>query len=145
MKKLLVDAEWTFKVDARLWIEDTQKTSLTWLHPDVGIAHDPGSELHAELRNRGLVFVPKTHYSAFYDTDLEAELRRRGIEEVFIAGIQTDYCVASTAMAAFERRFRAFVVSDACTSAEGEEAHNTGLQCVRRYLGNQAVVTSDSL
>lgn len=59
-------------------------------------------------------------YSAFYDnghrqsTGLENYLREKGIKEIFIAGLTTDYCVKYTALDALELGFRPYVIADAC-------------------------------
>ena len=146
---LITSLDWDWIVDARLWIETHQTTSLAWLYPNVGIANTSGAELHESVRSllndKELTHIAKTHYSAFFENDLDEQLRARGIDDVYICGIHTNYCVASTAMASFERRYHTFVVGDACASAGGDEAHNVGLACVERYVGSGAVVTLQNL
>jgi nicotinamidase/pyrazinamidase len=59
-------------------------------------------------------------YSGFFDnerrhsTGLAEWLRARGVTDVFIAGLATDYCVKATALDAVSEGFRTHVIADAC-------------------------------
>lgn len=59
-------------------------------------------------------------YSGFYDnehrkaTGLTEYLRERGVEDVYILGLATDYCVKFTALDALEDGFSAYVIEDGC-------------------------------
>ena len=85
---------------------------------DLIVEGTPDHELLAELGRKpdDLVFA-KRRYDAFFDTDLEDELRRRGVEELAIAGVMTNLCVDTTARAAFVRDFRVRVLMDATATA----------------------------
>lgn len=90
-----------------------------------------GAALHAELSiphaqlvirkgfNRGV-----DSYSAFLEADrttrtgLDGYLAARGIREVFVAGLATDYCVAWTALDARRFGLDATVVEDACRAID---------------------------
>ena len=49
------------------------------------------------------------------------------IEEVYLVGINTDYCVFATAMDSFSNKFRTYIIRDAVTSVRGKAAHEEGL------------------
>lgn len=49
--------------------------------------------------------VTKRQWGAFYATELDQLLRRRGIKTIIMAGIATNYGVESTARAAFDRGY----------------------------------------
>lgn len=59
-------------------------------------------------------------YSAFYDnghrrsTGLADWLAERGVTEVFLAGLATDYCVKFSGLDAMQLGFKAHVIEDAC-------------------------------
>ena len=58
-------------------------------------------------------------YSGFFDNDHQSStgmgeyLREQGVDEVFVVGLATDYCVSFTAADAAELGFRTIVISDA--------------------------------
>ena len=71
-------------------------------------------------------------YSGFFDnghrhaTGLEDFLRMRGVEELWLAGLATDYCVKYTALDARAAGFRVHLIEDACRGVElhpGDTAH----------------------
>jgi nicotinamidase/pyrazinamidase len=51
-------------------------------------------------------------YSAFENTNLEDELRSRGITDLAACGIATDYCVKATVLDALRSGFRVGVLTD---------------------------------
>lgn len=61
--------------------------------------------------------IAKSRYSAFFKTDLETRLRRRGIEDVIIGGVMTNLCCETTARDAFIRDFRVFFLADGTSAA----------------------------
>ena len=65
--------------------------------------------------------VTKRQWGAFYGTDLELQLRRRGIDTIVLCGISTNIGVESTARNAWELGFKLVVVEDACAAATAEQ------------------------
>ncbi|HEX4602000.1 MAG TPA: isochorismatase family protein [Gemmatimonadales bacterium] len=55
----------------------------------------------------------RIHYSAFLGTDLEGQLRRRGVATLILTGLATDRCVSTTARQAANVGYTTYVVSDA--------------------------------
>jgi nicotinamidase/pyrazinamidase len=47
-------------------------------------------------------------------TGLEAYLKQRGIDTLFVTGLATDFCVAWTALDARAAGFDTYVIEDAC-------------------------------
>lgn len=66
-------------------------------------------------------------YSGFFDnarrkaTGLESMLRERGVDEVHIVGLATDYCVKFTALDAVDLGFRTVVLTEGIRGVELEE------------------------
>jgi nicotinamidase/pyrazinamidase len=84
-----------------------------------------GAELHPALdRSRIDVVVDKGQdpategYSGFEGTQLADLLHERGIAEVTVAGLATDYCVKNTALDALQNGFRVTVDSTATRGVE---------------------------
>jgi ureidoacrylate peracid hydrolase len=78
--------------------------------------------------------VDKTRYSAFYDTDLEQQLRDLKTEALIVCGVTTNVCVESTVRDAFFRDIRVIVPSDA-TAAVTPELHEGALEDFRYSFG----------
>lgn len=57
--------------------------------------------------------ITKAFPSSFEQTDLDAELKRLGVEDLVLAGFMTHVCVNSTARAAFNHGYRPTVVANA--------------------------------
>lgn len=66
----------------------------------------------------GDIEIAKLAYSSFHGTDLDLQLRARGIDTLVMTGLTTDCCVDSTTRDAFHHGYHTFVVSDACAAAE---------------------------
>lgn len=65
--------------------------------------------------------VTKRQWGAFYGTDLELQLRRRGIDTIILCGISTNIGVESTARNAWELGFNVVIAEDACSAATSEQ------------------------
>jgi nicotinamidase-related amidase len=68
----------------------------------------------------GDVVVTKHQPSAFFGTDLEIHLRRRGIHTIVLCGISTNVGVEATARTGFEHGFNLVFASDAMAARDGE-------------------------
>ena len=83
----------------------------------------PGAELRVGdydvLIDKG-VGVEDEGYSAFEKTDLERILRERGIDELTVVGLATDYCVKNTALGAARLGFRVTVDPEGVRPVEVE-------------------------
>jgi nicotinamidase-related amidase len=75
-----------------------------------------------------VVVQGKKGLDAFPGTDLEEQLKARGIETVALAGFLTNCCVESTMRSAYEKGFNVITLTDctATTSDEGQTAATTG-------------------
>jgi len=88
-----------------------------------------GYELWASLTPKPAdLFIQKTRFSAFIErsSNLEAELRARGIDTVIVTGTVTNICCESTARDAMMRNFRTIMVTDG-NAAMSDELHNASL------------------
>lgn len=71
-------------------------------HTQVGHWDNPEAQLIPELMEcSGMVFLEKYQYSCFTDSTLAACLRNHNIRDVYLCGINTDYCVLATALDSF--------------------------------------------
>ena len=66
------------------------------------------------------IVLPKRRYSAFPETDLDATLRSKGIQDVIISGVMTNLCCETTARDAFMRDYRVFFLIDGTATGRSE-------------------------
>lgn len=91
------------------------------------VQNTPGAELAPSLHREGIakVFQKGTDrtidsYSGFFDnghrraTGLGDWLKEKGVTEVFVCGLATDYCVKFTALDAVGLGFKTHLIEDAC-------------------------------
>ena len=84
------------------------------------------AELVGELApHAGDHLVIKRQWGAFYGTDLDLQLRRRGITTILLCGIATCFGVESTARDAYERGYQQIFVEDAMASRAAAEHEHT--------------------
>jgi nicotinamidase-related amidase len=90
----------------------------------------------------GEIVVRKRRVGAFSTTDLDAQLRARGVDTLILTGISTSGVVLSTVRDAADRDFALVVVSDCCNDANAG-AHEV---LVDQVFPRQAeVVTADEV
>jgi nicotinamidase/pyrazinamidase len=89
------------------------------------VAGTPGAELHHALDPTPIDLVidkgqdPDTEgYSGFDETGLAEILRERGIDDLTVVGLATDYCVKNTALDALREGFAVTVDSTATRGVE---------------------------
>jgi nicotinamidase-related amidase len=64
--------------------------------------------------------ITKRQWGAFYGTELDLQLRRRGVRCIVLGGIATNIGVESTARAAAEHGYELVIAEDLCTSMSAE-------------------------
>jgi nicotinamidase-related amidase len=69
--------------------------------------------------------ITKRQWSAFYGTELDLQLRRRGITTIVLCGIATNIGVESTARIAYELGYSQIFIEDAMAAGHREEHDNT--------------------
>ncbi|MGW4951548.1 isochorismatase family cysteine hydrolase [Streptomyces parvulus] len=72
-------------------------------------------------------------------------IRDAGWTDLVLCGIDTDACVYDSAMAAYQRGYRPWIVVDACASSGGSEYHNAALLLAARNLGAAQLVNTETV
>ena len=94
----------------------------TW--PVHCVQNTKGAEFHPELIDDMHIRVvskglgDEDSYSAFDGTDLALQLHRLGIEEVWVGGLATDYCVKNTVLDGLKEGFRVKALKNAMRPVE---------------------------
>lgn len=82
-------------------------------------ADSPTTAIHQDIAPQaGDIVVRKTRVGALSTTDLDEQLRRRGITTLILAGISTSGVVLSTVRDAADRDYQVLVLSDATADPE---------------------------
>jgi len=130
---------------------------LQILWPVHCVQHTRGAEHHPELNisrikkifHKG-VDSNIDSYSAFYDnehmraTGLGDYLREQEVNDVYILGLATDYCVKYSALDARHLGFNVYVIEDACRGVNLSEGDVAAALNEMRSAGVH-VITSDSI
>jgi len=78
---------------------------------------EPGNAIVSELSPvNGEIELTKPGKGAFYATDLQDILQRRGIEQLIVTGVTTEVCVQTTMREANDRGYQVLLVEDATES-----------------------------
>ena len=94
-----------------------------WDDPDATFMRPgtDGVEIHEAVAPRaGEPVLTKAEPNGFKDTELERELRERGVEGLVVAGMMTSMCVDSTVRAGSDLGFEITVAHDACAAPDLE-------------------------
>ncbi|MFC7308902.1 cysteine hydrolase family protein [Streptomyces monticola] len=96
------------------------------------------TEIHESVRpEAGEPVIVKHRISPFHNTDLELQLRTRGIDTLLLAGVSTDLVVLSAAREGHDRDFRIEVLEDATAAATAEDR-----AAALRILAHTAKITT---
>ena len=83
----------------------------------------------------GDLVVTKTRYSGFARTNLDEELRKRGIQYLFFCGITTNVCVETTLRHAFVLDYWPILLRDAAMPAGPPAMHEATVFNVESFFG----------
>ncbi|MFI0913674.1 cysteine hydrolase family protein [Streptomyces abikoensis] len=82
---------------------------------------DPATAIHERLAPQdGDIIVRKTRYGGMSTTDLDQQLRERGITTLVVSGVSTSGAVLSTVIDAADRDYQLYVLSDGVADPDTE-------------------------
>jgi len=88
-------------------------------HPEGGFPAG-FSTLAAGLAAAGDILITKRQWGAFTGTELDLQLRRRGVRTIVLGGVSTNIGVESTARQAWELNYELIIARQATTSIDQE-------------------------
>ena len=107
--------------------------------PAHAVAGTEGCEVIAELDRRPEdILLPKTRYSAFFESSLDEILQREDVDEVEVAGVCTSICVMFTVADLRNRYIPTTVHRDAVADLD-EASHRFALKHMDRVLGAKVI------
>jgi NAD(P)-dependent dehydrogenase (short-subunit alcohol dehydrogenase family)/nicotinamidase-related amidase len=84
--------------------------------------------------NAGDIIITKRQWGAFHGTELDLQLRRRGIKTIVLGGIATNMGVESTARQAWEHGYEIVFADDAISSIS-PDLHGFAMQSIFPIIG----------
>lgn len=63
------------------------------------------------------IIILKEANDAFYNTELQLVLNKKNVDELYICGCATDFCVDATVKSALSKDYKIYIASDAHTTA----------------------------
>jgi nicotinamidase-related amidase len=94
--------------------EDAPMARVKQMPREAMHADSPGTQVDARVAPAdGDIVVRKTRVGPFLTTDLDEQLRARGVDTLLLAGISTSGVVLSTVRDGHDRDYRLYVIADA--------------------------------
>lgn len=112
----------------------TQKVDRPLPMPPGGLPED-WADLSADLDVQSTdIVITKRQWNAFHGTELDLQLRRRGIERIVLCGIASNMGVESTARAGYELGYQIVFAEDAISSV-APGMHEFAVQAIFPMIG----------
>ena len=83
----------------------------------------------------GDIVLPKTRYSAFFNSQLDSTLRARGIRNIVFVGIATNVCVESTLRDGFHLEYFGVMLEDATHHLGPDFIQQASVYNVEKFFG----------
>ena len=106
------------------------RATATWLPLDVA-------------EGKTILCAPHKNLSGFHTSDVDIQLRKRGIDTIKLCGKSANLCVESHLRDAEEKGYEVLVVSDA-TAAAGEDAYKAAMTNYM-FIAHESITTEDAL
>ncbi|MEC3995385.1 cysteine hydrolase [Actinacidiphila sp. DG2A-62] len=124
-------------------IPETNKTFAAAAEGKAMHHEDPATAVDPRIAPRdGDIEVRKTRFGGMSTTDLDEQLRARGIDTLVLTGVSTSGVVLSTLIDAADRDYRVYVLSDGVADYD-PEAHHTLI--TRVFPSRAHVITTAEL
>jgi ureidoacrylate peracid hydrolase len=95
-----------------------------------------GTDIVDDLRPEATdVVIYKNRFSGFYQTDLDAVLKRAGIKHIIVTGCTTSVCVESTIRDAYFRDYHCVLLTDCSSEPIGRSNHDASILVIERCFG----------
>lgn len=129
IRKVIKEGGYTFVAEA---VFHAEKGSLWEKQVDWTFPSQPTISEIKKLFPKNTLTVTKTTKSMFKGSkDLASILRKTGIEEIHIVGVDTNDCVFATAQESFDLGFFTYVLEECTESSESAEIRDYALKILR--------------
>lgn len=104
-----------------------------------------GSDFHPELTpdDSTIICAPHKNLSGFHTSDVDIQLRKRGIKTIYLCGMSANLCVESHMRDAEEKGYNVIVINDA-TAAPGDAAYDAALVNYG-FIAHESITAEEAL
>ena len=104
-----------------------------------------GSEFHPDLApdDATIICAPHKNLSGFHTSDVDIQLRKRGIKTIYLCGMAANLCVESHLRDAEEKGYKVIVINDA-TAAPGDAAYEAALVNYG-FIAHESITAEEAL
>lgn len=104
-----------------------------------------GADWHPDLEpdDDTVLAAPHKNLSGFHTSDVDIQLRKRGIDQILLCGMSANLCVESHLRDGEENGYAVTVVNDA-TAAAGPDAYKAALVNYG-FIAHESITTEDAL
>jgi len=113
------------RMEQTLWPRHCVQNSIgAKVHSDLKIIDENNSQNTTVIHTYKGLKPTIDSYSAFWDnlklseTNLNQQLQEKNVNQVFVVGLATDWCVYSTALHAMEYGYKTYIIEDACRGVD---------------------------
>jgi len=96
-------------------------------------------------RHSNDIIISKTTNDAFYNTELQFILKKYNINELFITGCATDFCVDATIKSALGKEYSITIIEDGHTTADRENLTAKTLIKYYNWLWTEMIPTKHKI
>lgn len=104
------------------------------MFPPHCVAGTDEAKIIGEFKPYPGIIIPKTSFSAFFQTDLEERLKKINPDLVTVVGVCTDICILY-AVAELRARNYQVIVPASCVASFNPEGHEWALKHMEKVLG----------
>ncbi|RMF81081.1 MAG: cysteine hydrolase [Chloroflexi bacterium] len=103
-----------------------------------------GAEWHPDLvpDSETVICAPHKNLSGFHTSDVDIQLRKRGIKTIYLAGMSANLCVESHLRDSEENGYEVIVINDA-TAAAGDDAYKAALVNFG-FIAHESITASEA-
>lgn len=92
------------------------------------------SKIESEILKNGDFVLEKKFPNSFKDTKLEKILKENNVDEVYIAGFNTEYCILFTSICATDRNYKVTLIEDASGTVNKGEVYEYENLDIRDFI-----------
>ena len=97
-----------------------------------------GHQLYKIKPQKGYKTIIKNFFDGFYHTELDEYLKKNGIENIYLCGINTDVCIFHTSISAMNRGYNVHIIESA-TVGTSKENKKIFLDYLEKFVGVKVI------